>query len=317
YRRIQPRIVADPKPKARPARALSDGERFGMLEILNSPRFGDRAPAEVYATLLDEGIYMASERTMYRILADSHEVRERRNQLRHPAYAKPELLASEPNRVWTWDITKLRGPVKGTWFNLYVILDIFSRVAVGWMVAPSESARLAKRLIKETIRKQDADPAELVLHADRGAAMRSKLVEELLSDLGVTQSHSRPRVSNDNPFSESQFRTLKYAPSFPARFGCIADARTFCSEFFDWYNNEHRHSGIGYLTPATVHSGQAADVRERRVAILLAAHAAHPDRFVHGIPQPPPLPLAAWINKPDANSEASLNNSESEVSHGA
>jgi putative transposase len=254
---------------------------------------------------------------MYRILAGNQEVRERRNQLRHPCYLRPELLATGPNEVWTWDITKLRGPAKGIWFHLYVIMDIYSREVMGWMVAPTESARLAKRLIAETIRKHKVDPTKLTVHADRGSSMKSKAVVQLLADLGVVRSHSRPRVSNDNPFSESQFRTLKYAPSFPARFGSIQDARTFCSTFFNWYNNDHHHSGIGYLTPAVVHAGKAASVREKRSTTLRSAYAAHPDRFVRGIPQPPPLPVATWINPPAVPTEASLTNFENEVSHGA
>lgn len=317
YRRRRPRLVPEPKPRPTPARALSEGERAAVLELLHGERFADRSPAEVYATILDEGTYLASERTMYRILAGNQEVRERRRQLRHPEYQRPELLATGPNQVWTWDITKLRGPAKGIWFHLYVIMDIFSRQTMGWMVAPTESATLAKRLIAVTIYKHKADPTKLSIHADRGSSMKSKLVVDLLADLGVFRSHSRPHVSNDNPFSEAQFRTLKYAPSFPDRFGGIQDAREFCSKFFNWYNNDHRHSGIGYLTPAVVHAGQAVAVREQRSATLLAAHAAHPDRFVRGIPQPPPLPVATWINPPTAPTEALLSNFENEVSHGA
>jgi putative transposase len=317
YRRRRPRLVPEPKPHPTPPRALSERERAVVLELLHGDRFCDRAPAEVYATLLDEGTYLASERTMYRILAGNLEVRERRNQLRHPCYQKPELLATGPNEVWTWDITKLRGPQKGTWFHLYVIMDIYSRQVMGWMVAPTESARLAKRLIAETIRKHNVDPTKLTIHADRGSSMKSKAVVQLLADLGVLRSHSRPHVSNDNPFSESQFRTLKYAPAFPARFGSIQDARSFCATFFNWYNNDHHHSGIGYLTPAVVHAGMAASVRENRSKTLQTAYAAHPDRFVRGIPQPPPLPVATWINPPPTPTEASLTNFENEVSHGA
>lgn len=317
YRRRRPRLVAEPKPRPTPARALSERERAAVLELLHGERFCDRSPAEVYATLLDEGTYLASERTMYRILAGNQEVRERRNQLRHPCYLKPELLATGPDEIWTWDITKLRGPQKGIWFHLYVIMDIYSRQVMGWMVAPTESARLAKRLIAETIRKHKVDPIKLTVHADRGSSMKSKAVVELLNDLGVFRSHSRPHVPDDNPYSESQFRTLKYAPSFPARFGSIQDARTFCSTFFNWYNNDHHHSGIGYLTPAVVHAGKAASVRENRSQTLQSAYAAHPNRFVRGIPQPPPLPVATWINPPAAPTEASLTNFQTEVSHGA
>jgi putative transposase len=279
YRRRRPRLVPEPKLRPTPARALSEREREAVLELLHGERFCDRSPAEVYATILDEGTYLASERTMYRILAGNQEVRERRNQLRHPAYQKPELLATGPNEVWTWEITKLRGPAKGIWFHLYVIMDIYSRQVMGWMVAPTESATLAKRLIDVTIYKHRVDPAKLTIHADRGSSMKSKAVVELLADLGIVRSHSRPHVSNDNPFSEAQFRTLKYAPSFPHRFGGIQDARNFCSTFFNWYNNDHHHSGIGYLTPAVVHAGKAAAVREKRSKTLQTAYAAHPDRF--------------------------------------
>jgi putative transposase len=317
YRRRRPRLVAEPKPRPTPGRALSERERAAVLELLDGERFCDRSPGEVYATLLDEGTYLASERTMYRLLVRNQEVRERRNQRRHPCYQKPELLATGPNEVWCWDITKLRGPEKGIWFHLYVIMDIYSRQVMGWMVAPTESARLAKRLISETIRKHNVDATKLTVHADRGSYMKSKAVVQLLADLGVFRSHSRPHVCNDNPFSESQFRTLKYAPSFPARFGYIQDARRFCATFFNRYNNDHHHSGIGYLTPAVVHAGQAAAVCGRRAKTLQSAHAAHPDRFVRGVPQPPPLPVATWINPAGRTDRTLLSNFTNEVSHGA
>ena len=242
--------------------------------------------------------YYCSIRTMYRYLAANGEVKERRNQLRHPNYQKPELLAEAPNQVWSWDITKLRGPVKWTYFYLYVILDIFSRYVVGWMVAHRESAALAKRLITETCSKQGIMPEQLTIHADRGASMRSKAVALLLSDLGVVKSHSRPHVSDDNPYSESQFKTMKYCPQFPERFGCLQDSRGFCGEFFSYYNNDHHHSGIGLLTPAMVHYGQAEHVFAARQETLLAAFRAHPERFVRRPPQPPALPRQAWINPP-------------------
>jgi putative transposase len=257
----------------------------------------------VYATLLDEGMYLASQRTMYRILAAAAEVRERRNQLRHPAYAKPELLATGPNELWSWDITKLKGPAKWTYYHLYVILDVFSRYAPGWMVARRESAALAERLIADTLAKEGIVPGQLVLHADRGTSMRSKPVALLLADLGVERTHSRPHVSNDNPYSESAFRTLKYRPAFPARFGSIEDARAFCRDFFSWYNTEHRHSGIGLLTPADVHHGRAAEVTAARAVTLARAYAAHPERFVRQPPQPPQLPTAVWINPPARKEE--------------
>jgi len=274
-----------------------------VLGELHSERFADASPAAVYATLLDEGTYLASQRTMYRLLAANAEVRERRNQLRHPAYARPELLATGPNELWSWDITKLRGPAKWTWFYLYVILDVFSRYVPGWMVATRESAVLAERLIAATIEKEGIAPGQLVLHADRGTSMRSKDVALLLADLGVERTHSRPHVSNDNPFSESAFRTLKYRPAFPARFGSLEDARAFCHEFFTWYNGEHRHSGIGLLTPAVVHAGLAAEVTAARAITLARAYETHPERFVRRPPRPPQVPTAVWINPPPKKEE--------------
>jgi putative transposase len=235
---------------------------------------------------------------MYRILDENQEVRERRNQLRHPKYAAPELLATAPNQLWSWDITKLLGPAKWTYFYLYVILDVFSRYVVGWMVAPNESGALAEKLIRETCMRQGIRPGQLTVHADRGTSMKSKPVALLLADMGVTKSHSRPHVSNDNPFSEAQFKTLKYRPEFPERFGCIEDSRSFCGVFFPWYNIEHRHSGLGMLTPADVHFGRAARRVEDRAQVLVTAHQAHPERFVRGVPVPPPAPTEVWINKP-------------------
>ena len=286
-------------------RALSAAEGAAVLAALHSPRFRDRAPAEVFATLLDEGVYLASERTMYRLLAATQETGERRNQRAHPAYAKPELLATAPNEVWSWDITKLLGPAKWTYYYLYVILDIFSRYVVGWMVAHRELASLAERLIAETAAKQAIPPGRLTVHADRGSSMTAKPVAFLLADLGIAKSHSRPHVSNDNPFSEAQFKTLKYCPEFPGRFASIEEARAFCQSFFRWYNAEHRHAGIAMLTPEAVHFGQAEavlarrrSVLARRRSVLAAAYAAHPERFVRKPPEPPALPAAAWINPP-------------------
>jgi putative transposase len=273
-------------------------ERELVLGHLHSPRFVDAAPAQVYATLLDEGLYLASERTMYRLLDAAGEIRERRNQLRRPNYARPELLASQPNELWSWDITKLLGPQKWTYYYLYVILDVFSRYIVGWTVAHRESAALAEHLIGETLAKQGILPGELTIHADRGSSMTSKPVALLLSDLGVLKTHSRPHVSNDNPYSESQFRTLKYRPSFPTRFGSIQDARAFCRGFFPWYNAKHRHSSLGLCTPESVHHGRAHAIRDARATVLAAAYTVHPERFVRHQPQPPPLPTAAWINPP-------------------
>jgi len=295
YRGRRPAGVARPRPA--PPRALALVERHGVLDLLHT-RFVDQAPAQVHATLLDEGIYLCAPRTMYRLLDAAHEIKERRNQVRRPHYAAPELLATRPNEVWSWDITKLLGPAKWTYFYLYVILDIFSRYVVGWMLAPHESAALAERLIAETCAKHSITPGQLTLHADRGASMRSKPVALLLADLGVTKTHSRPHVSNDNPFSEAQFRTLKYCPQFPDRFGSIADGRAFCHTFFRWYNHDHHHSGLGFLTPTVVHFGQAPAVRAHREVVLAAAYLAHPERFVNGAPQPADLPTAVWINPP-------------------
>ena len=259
----------------------------------------DDSPYEVYGSLLDENIYMCSIRTMYRILESAGEVKERRNQLRHPKYSKPELLAQHPNEVWSWDITKLLGPVKWTYFYLYVILDIFSRYVVGWMVATRENSGLAQRFIEETCQKQEIEPEQLTIHADRGAPMKAKATAQLLADLGVTKSHSRPHVSNDNPYSESQFKTMKYRPEFPKRFGCIEDAKSFCRHFFHWYNKKHRHTGLSLMTPEIVHYGLAAEVIKNRNAVLKAAYQAHPERFVNKIPTTPELPKKVWINKPE------------------
>lgn len=282
----------------RQMRALSDAESQQVLDVLNCQRFADMAPQEVYATLLDEGVYLCSIRTMYRILEANQELRERRNQASHVVHERPELLATRPNELWSWDITKLKGPAKWSYFHLYVILDVFSRYVVGWMVAHRESAELAKRLISETIQKQEADSNSLTIHADRGSSMKSKCVAMLLSDLGVTKTHSRPYTSNDNPFSESQFKTMKYRPEFPKRFGCIEDARGFCGGFFDWYNQEHHHSGIALLTPEMVHYGMAESVSQARLETLQQAYRQHPERFVRKQPEPPRLPDAVWINPP-------------------
>lgn len=297
YRQRSSQVI-EPKSRPRPPRSLSATEQQQVLDILHSERFVDQSPAEVYATLLDEGIYLCSLRTMYRLLAAHEEVRERRHQRRHPVYQKPQLLATAANQLWSWDITKLPGPGKYSAFHLYVILDVFSRYVVGWMVAYRESEILAERLIRLSCQKQEIQPQQLTLHADRGSSMRSKTVAFLLSDLGVTKSHSRPHVSNDNPFSEAQFKTLKYQPQFPKQFGSLEDARSFCRAFFDWYNHEHHHSGIGWLTPATLHNGQADPVVQQRQQVLLAAYHAHPERFVQGQPTPPTVPTAVWINPP-------------------
>ena len=302
YRRRQPARPRAARPA--PPRALDSRERQTVLDTLHSERFIYQAPAQVHATLLDEGTYLCAPRTMYRLLDTAGEVKERRDQVRRPHYTAPELLATRPNEVWSWDITKLLGPAKWTYFYLYVILDIFSRYVVGWMLAPQESAALAERLIAETCAKHEIQPGQLTIHADRGASMRSKPVALLLADLGVTKTHSRPHVSNDNPFSEAHFKTLKYCPQFPERFGSIEDGRAFGQVFFPWYNHEHRHSAIGFLTPAVVHVGQAATVRAQRQHVLDAAYTRHPERFVKGRPQPADLPTAVWINPPATKSTA-------------
>ena len=299
YRHLRPqRRPASAVPRESP-RALSEPEKRAVLEVLHSDRFADKAPTEVYAALLDEGIYLCSSRTMYRFLAQANEIHERRNQLRHPAYARPELLATRPNEVWSWDITKLLGPAKWTYYYAYVILDIFSRYVVGWMVAYRERASLAERLISETCRKQGIAPGQLTLHADHGSSMTSKPVAFLLSDLGVTKTHSRPYTSSDNPFSESQFRTLKYCPQFPDRFASIEQARAFFADFMSWYNLEHHHSGLGLMTPYAVHHGLVEATTAARHDTLQAAYLLHPERFVRGRPKPPTPPTAVWINPPD------------------
>ena len=274
YRNLAPPPGPAPA-RLRPARGLAKSEQEAVLAHLNSPRFRDHAPIEICATLLDEGQYYCSARTMYRLLAQEGQTQERRNQLVHPVYQKPELLASAPNQLWSWDITKLLGPAKWTYFYLYVILDVFSRYVVGWMLAPRESAELAKQLFAETCGKEKIEPSQLTIHADRGSSMTSKPVAFLLSDLGITKTHSRPHVSNDNPYSESQFRTMKYRPNFPDRFGSIQDARAFAVDFFRWYNEDHHHSGISLLTPSALHHGQAPVIIEKRQAVLDAAYIAH------------------------------------------
>jgi putative transposase len=303
YRRRRTPEPRPRRPRPAPARSLSEREREAVLELLHSERFVDSSPAQVWATLLDEGRYLASERTMYRLLAARHgSVRERRDQLSHPPYARPELLAAGPNELWSWDISKLKGPATWTCFHLYVILDVFSRYCVGWTVQHRESAELAKALIGQAVDQQQITPGRLTVHADRGTSMRSKPVAFLLADLGVLKTHSRPYTSTDNPYSEAQFKTLKYRPEFPDRFDSIEHARAFCRTFFDWYNHSHRHSGIGLMTPAAVHDGRATELHAQRARVLEAAYAATPERFVRRPPTPPELPTAAWINKP-ANTE--------------
>jgi len=287
--------------KARPcpAHALSDKERETVLDTLNSERFCDLAPRQVYATLLDEGKYLCSWRTMYRILSAENQVTERRRGHTRRRYEKPELLATAPNRLWSWDITKLKGPVPWSYYYLYVLLDVFSRYVTGFMIAERESAELAGQLIEISCQRQGIAQEQLSLHSDRGPAMIAKSMALLLSDLGITKSHARPHVSNDNPFSEAQFKTVKYHPSYPERFGCLQDARAWAQRFFDWYNHHHRHSSIGLMTPAMVHYGRAEQVREQRLQVLHAAYRAHPERFVNGRPDLPEPPGAVWINPPN------------------
>jgi transposase InsO family protein len=296
YRARKPKQPAAPRPT--PDRALSLSEKSEVRAVLNSERFCDCSPREVYATLLDEGAYYCGWRTMYRILAEHDEVHERRNQRQHPTSHRPQLRATGPNQLWSWDITELRGP-NGVHYYLYTILDVFSRYVVGWMIALQESAQLARLLIAETCAKQGIEENQLTLHADRGSAMRSKSVAQLLMDLGVTKSHSRPYTPTDNPYSEAQFKTMKYRPDYPQTFHGIADARRWARAFFHWYNHVHHHTGLGLMTPATVHYDQVDQVRQQRQKVLDAAHRAHPERFVRGRPTPPKLPEEVWINPPE------------------
>lgn len=284
--------------RSTPTRALSAEERVAVRVVLNSARFADQTPYEIYATLLDEELYLCSIRTMYRILHEAAAVQERRNQLRHPVYTKPELLATAPNQLWSWDITKLRGPATWQYFYLYVILDVFSRYVVGWLLADHESAELAEQLIAESCEKQAIARDQLTLHADRGAAMTAKSMAQFLTDLGIEQSHSRPYTPDDNPFSEAQFKTMKYRPDYPQRFDTQDQAHAWAKAFFAWYNHEHHHVALGLLTPAAIHFGQAEAIVAQRQATLNDAFARHPERFVHGAPTPPALPTAVWINPP-------------------
>ena len=302
-------------PRPTPARALSGEEREKVIAVLNSEPHQDQAPREVYAELLDSGVYLSSWRTMYRILAENGEVQERRNQLRHPAYARPELLATGPNQLWTWDITKLRGPVKGRYYYLYVIIDVFSRYVVGWMIAEQESASLAQELIAESCARQGIQPDQLTIHADNGGAMTAQSVAQLMQDLRVNKSHSRPHVPDDNPFSEAQFKTLKYSAAFPGEFSSLAAARRWLEAFFTWYNHEHHHTGIGLFTPAAVHTGQAVAVQQQREAVMQQAYAAHPERFVKGAPVLPPLPTAVWINPPRQAGEPITPSGQGDADH--
>jgi putative transposase len=298
YRRQRPPVAGPPRPRPAPPNKLTEAERQHILTVLRSPEYCDLAPAQVWARLLDDGVYLCSISTMYRLLAIAGENRERRRQRTHPARNKPELIARRPNAVWSWDITKLQGRERGTYYELFVVIDIFSRYVVGWTVAQAETGELAEAFIADCLARQGVRRDQLTLHADRGTSMTSKPVAQLLVDLGVARSHSRPHVSNDNPYSEANFKTLKYCPAFPGRFGSIHDARAFCQAFFEHYNHVHRHAGVDLHTPASVHYGTAAEIRAQRAATLDAAYAANPARFRHRRPTPPKLPTVAWINEP-------------------
>jgi putative transposase len=296
YRQRQPKV--EPTPRPRPAHALSDAEKANVREVLNSERFMDQPPRQVYASLLDEGTYLCHWRTMYRILTTYDEVHERRLVRRHPVYKKPELLATAPNQVWSWDITYLRGEATWIHYPLYTVLDIFSRYVVGWMLAEVESSELAKQLIAETARKHGIQPDQLTLHADNGSPMKGKPLSQLLVDLAITRSHSRPHTSDDNPFSEAQFKTMKYRPDYPDRFASIVAARQWARPFFDWYNNDHYHSGLNLLTPASVHYGDAFVLQQQRQTVMSLAYQTHPERFMHGLPLVKGAPTAVYINPP-------------------
>lgn len=306
YRQRQGQKAKKASISAKPDRTLSEAERENVRNVLNSDRFQDKSPYQVYATLLDdEQTYLCSISSMYRILHENDEVQERREQRQHPHYVKPELLATQPNQLWSWDITKLLGPAKWTYYYMYVILDVFSRYVVGWLISEQESAQLAEQFIAESCFKQNICQEQLTLHADRGSSMTSKKVAHLLADLGVTKTHSRPYTSNDNPYSEAQFKTMKYRPSYPDHFGSIEDARAWAKPFFHWYNHEHRHTGLGLMTPAAIHTGQAAQLTAQRRATLQAAYEKHPERFVKGQPQPLQIPDKVWINPPQVDGRPS------------
>ncbi len=307
YRWQRPPVPRIPGSRPRSPRALSQGERKEVIEVLCSERFADQAPTTVHAKLLDEDRrYLCHPRTMYRILASEQATRERRAQRQHPKYQKPELIATAPNQVWTWDVTWLRGPAKYTYYPLYVILDLFSRFNPGWMLAHEENGELAVKLLSETCQRQGIEPGSLTIHADRGPVPKGKTVKQLLQDLDVTRSFSRPRVSNDNPFSEAEFRTMKYGPNFPDRFEGYDHARDFCRGFFPWYNDDHRHSGLAYFSPADVHYGRVPELLAQRQAVMDDAFAKHPERFTRGHPRIPAPPTTVWINPPENRAEIEL-----------
>jgi putative transposase len=306
YRWRQPKATSEPSIRPSPPRTLAPEERQKVLDVLHDAAFVDRSPTEVYATLLEQGQYLCSSRTMYRILAGAREVRERRNQCRRPSYQRPELLATAPNQVWSWDLTKLRSAQKWTYYHLYVVLDIYSRYVVAWMLAHRESGELARDLVTQAYEQEGIEPGQLVVHSDRGSAPKSKTLNQLYADLGIDRSLSRPYVSDDNPYSESGFKTLKYSPGYPGEFGSYEHALGHCREFFPWYNHEHHHSGIAYLTPEAVHRGRAEDVLAKRQRVLDDAWACHPERFVRGAPQIAQLPGAVWINPPEDRSQVEI-----------
>lgn len=299
YRRVAGPLHGPPRPRPTPPNALSDDERAAVLAVLRSEKYRDLAVAQVWALLLDDGTYLCSPSTMHRILRQVGEAGDRRRQRRHPANKKPHLVAYGPNQVWSWDISNLPGPARGVYYSLYAVIDIFSRYIVAWCVATREDAELAKTLIADAIELHDIAPGQLSVHADRGSAMTSKSVSQLLIDLGVARTHSRPHTSDDNPYIEAVFKTLKYCPAWPGHFGSLEDARSWCNQFVSYYNHVHRHSALGLHTPASVHYGTAAEIRTMRAEVLDAAYAANPARFRHRRPQPPPLPTIAWINDPD------------------
>jgi putative transposase len=315
YRRRRGVAQASPATRPEPTRKLPEPERQQVLDVLHEPRFADWAPVQVWAQLLQEGIYLCSPRTMHRILAENVELRERRNQLRRPRYEAPQLLATKPNELWSWDITKLLGPKKWTYYYLYVLLDVFSRYTIGWLLAERESGELAKQLIGETCERQGIEPGQLTVHSDRGSPMKSKTLAQLYADLGVTKTHSRPHVSNDNPFSESQFKTLKYRPEFPGHFGSLEHARSCSHDLINWYNNEHHHSALVYLTPHDVHHGLADQRLAERAVVLQQAYKAHPERFVNGPPRVPELARAVWINPPKDTAPAAVDAAKNEAGH--
>ncbi len=304
YYRRKNRPVEPPATKRYPPRKLTPEEEQSILSTINAERFMDKGVPTVYTTLLDEGVYICSTRTMYRILHRHQQVRERRHDRTHPVYKKPELLATGPNQVWSWDITKVKGPKPWIFYQLYVVIDVFSRYVVAWMISEYESGEQAKVLIEEACQRQGLSGEGLTVHSDRGKAMRSKNLADLLGELGVQRSFSRPHVSNDNPYSESQFKTLKYHPTYPERFGSLEDAQSYMRAFFKWYNTEHRHSGIAMMTPETVHTGRSEKVITHRKQVLQQAFQRNPERFVKGAPDPKGVPEEVWINKPKITAAA-------------